>query len=265
MPKIKIHDTELYYEIHGNGEPLLLIAGLGSDVSSWAVVAKKLSKYFRVIIFDNPGMGRSGRMGRPFTVKHMAKYAVGLLDRLKITRAHILGHSLGGYVAQEIAVTHPGRVNKLVLEGTAYISSKKNNALFSAFAKGLKDGDYEEWIKGWVPWLFSRKTVRNKKFIDAFIKGAVKYPYRAGPDGFKAQVQAIASFDMRRKMSLIKAKSLIIEGVDDVLITPKEARALARSIKGNVFKPIKEAGHGVHIEKPREFSSVVFGFLRGLE
>jgi len=125
MPTININDTQLYYETRGRGRPLLLIAGLGSDSSSWAGITEPLSEKFNILMFDNPGTGRSGKMEEPFTVEHMAQYAVGLLDHLEISRAHILGHSLGGYVAQEIAASHPHRVDKLILESTSYISSKR--------------------------------------------------------------------------------------------------------------------------------------------
>lgn len=263
MPTINIDNTQLYYETRGRGRPLLLIAGLGSDSSSWAGITEPLSEKFNILIFDSPGTGRSGQMEKPFTVEHMAQYAVGLLDHLEISRTHILGHSLGGYVAQEIAASHPHRVDKLILESTSYISSKRNNELFTGFFNELEKGsDYERWIRTWADWLFSQKNLKDKEFVDTFVKYAVEYPLRQGADGFRAQVQALASFDGKDNARHIKAGTLVLEGADDRLITPPEAEALAKSITGSSYKLVEDAGHSLHIEKPKEFLRIVQDFLK---
>ncbi|MDD2866821.1 MAG: alpha/beta hydrolase, partial [Candidatus Omnitrophica bacterium] len=141
MPSVKLDDIPLYYEVYGKGSPLLLIGGLGSDSASWLGVAKGFSPYFQAIVFDNRGSGRSGLGHQECTIGRMAQDAAGLLDLLKIERAHIIGHSMGGYMAQEIAINYPGRIDKLVLESTAPVSSERNNALFKDFYDQLvKEG-----------------------------------------------------------------------------------------------------------------------------
>lgn len=262
MPKIKTDDTSLYYEVNGGGEPLLLIAGLGSDSSSWAGVVKMFSARFRTVVFDNLGTGRSDIMRRPYTIRRMADDAVRLLDHLKIERAHVIGHSMGGYVAQEIAVSYPGRVNKLILESTAPVSSKRNNALFFEFSKKLrKKEDFEEWIKTWTFWLFSPKRFDDGTFVSTFIKRAAEYPYPVSVGGFKAQAEAIAKFDSRGRLSAIKAKTLLIGGEDDILIRPDETGALAEQIRGSVIKMIRGSAHCVHIETPALFTKITVDFL----
>lgn len=262
MPKAKLKDVSIYYEIYGAGEPLLLIAGLGSDVSSWLSVVRQFAAHFKTIIFDNRGCGRSKALRNKCTIGCMAKDVVGLLDFLKIEKAHILGHSMGGYIAQELAAKYPKRVDKLVLESTAPVSSDRNNVLLEDFYVQLKsEGVSQEWIKRWAFWLFSPKLFSDKSFIDTFIRNASQYPYAQKAQCFKGQIEAIASFNAVNKISAIKAKTLIIEGKNDILITPEEAMLLAKNIKGSAFKLLDGVAHCIHIENPKLFTEVVLKFL----
>jgi len=262
MPKQKIETISLYNEIHGRGEPLLLIAGLGSDSSSWGSVLKPFSARFQTIVFDNRGSGRSSLMKKPYTIRRLADDVITLLDYLGIKRVHVLGHSMGGYIAQELAINYPGRINKLVLESTSFVSSKRNNLLFKGFLKRLRpDTDYEAWLRAWLPWLFSPKTLKNKKFMEMFIKLAGQYPYRQTAEGFSGQVRAIASFDARERVKKIRAKTLIIEGEKDRLIVPREAKRLAEKIAGSEFCLLKNTGHSLHVESPKLFAKTVLRFL----
>lgn len=262
MPKAKLKDVTLYYEVHGKGFPLLLIAGLGSDSSSWLGVIHKLSKNFQVIVFDNRGCGRSDITCRKYTIRQMAQDTIKLLDFLKIEQTHILGHSMGGYIAQELAINYPDRVDKLILESTAPVSSQRNNVLFEDFYNQLKkDGYCETWFKRWTEWLFSPRLIADSAFIDTFIKNSVKYSYLQKAEGLKGQIDAIASFDARYNISTIKAKTFIIEGKDDILVTPEEAEMLAKSIPKSIFQLLDRVAHSIHIENPKLFTGTVLGFF----
>jgi len=262
MPKAKLNDISLYYEIYGKGYPLLLIGGLGSDCSSWLGIVKGLSPHFRTIVLDNRGCGRSGIGRGKCTVSKMAKDAVRLLDFLKIEKANVLGHSMGGYIAQELAINYSNRVNKLILESTAPVSSGKNNTLFKDIYNQLKkEGHSEGWFRRWAELLFSPKLLAGKSFVDMFVENSLKYPYLQKAEGLKKQIEAIRLFDARRKINVIKAKTLIIEGKSDILITAKEAVVLARNIKGSAFKLLGGAAHCIHIENPRLFTDAVLKFL----
>jgi len=262
LPKAKPGDIMLYYEIHGKGAPLLLIAGLGSDSSSWSGIINKLSTHFKVIVFDNRGVGRSEIPDKRYTIRQMANDAVRLLDYLKIKRAHIVGHSMGGYIAQELAINHSERVDKLILESTAPVSSKRNKMLFLDFYKELQgDKNLETWIRRWAFWLFSKKCFAHKRFIETFVKNGSNYPYAQQANGFKGQIDAIASFDTRKRLGRIKVKTLVIEGEEDMLIFPKEAKVLAKDISGSIFKSVKDTAHCIHIESPDLFINALMKFL----
>ena len=262
MPKAKFKDAILYYKVHSKGFPLLLIAGLGSDSSNWAGVIDRLSAYFKVVVFDNRGAGRSAIPDTRYTIRQMADDTIRLLDYLKIKKTHIMGHSMGGYIAQELAINYPERVDRLILESTASISSKRNNALFLDFCKELQGGEnLEAWIRRWTHWLFSPKCLTHKAFVETFVKNGSNYPYAQQANGFKGQIDAIVSFDTRKRLGRIKAKTLIIEGKEDILIFPREAEALAKNIPGSIFRSIKDAAHCIHIENPDLFIRAVRAFL----
>ncbi|MCX5666073.1 MAG: alpha/beta hydrolase [Candidatus Omnitrophica bacterium] len=262
MPIAKLKNISLYYETHGKGDPVLLISGLNSDSASWAGVCGKLAKHFFVIAFDNRGSGRSDTPKKKYSIREMADDAIGLLDRLQLKKCNVIGHSMGGYIAQELAIYYPERVGKLILETTASVSSTRNNMLFNDFLKRFeKDHDNEALMRLWAYWSFSPKTFERKNYIETFIKYASAYPYLQSTEGFQGQINAIASFNACARIKNIKSKTLIITGSADILIYPTESMELAKGIKGSVSEEIKDAGHCVHVENPDAFISKVVQFL----
>lgn len=263
MPKSKTGAMSLYYEIHGQGDPLVLIAGLYADNASWLSVCRKLAKQFRVIVFDNRGSGRSDAPDKPYSIRDMADDSIALLDHLRIKQCHVLGHSMGGYIAQELAIHYPERVGHLVLEATALVTSARNMILFHDFLERFeKDRNPETLLRLWTYWLFSPKTFERKKYIATFIKNAAAYPYLQSVERFKGQINAIASFNACAKIKKIKAPTLVVAGRDDILIYPAESRKLAEGIKGSIFEELQDAGHCVHVEKPDAFAARVIRFLK---
>ena len=262
MPIAKLKDISIYYEVYGKGVPLLLIGGLGSDSASWFAVVNDFSKYFQTIVFDNRGCGRSDSPNEAYSVSSMAEDTIKLLDFLKINKTHIIGHSMGGYIAQELAIKYPERVDKLILASSAPISSKRNNIFFKDIYNQIeREGRCEHLIRRWTFWLFTPKLFEDSKFMDMFITNSMKYPYSQKPEGFKNQVEAIISFDARDKIKNIKAKTLILEGKYDILITPEEAEILAQSIRGSTYQLLDGVAHCIQIENPKLFTDTALRFL----
>jgi len=263
MPLAPVNNINLYYEVHGEGEPLLLIAGLASDSQSWQFVINSLSQHFKTIIFDNRGVGRSDTPPPPYLLKDMADDAIGLLDHLKIDNAHILGHSLGGYIAQHIAIYHPGRVFKLILESTAPVSSKRNNILLGNFYDSWKSGiKMELWLKEFLFWIYTNRTIENDKFFNSIISYTLDYPYPQKIEGFLGQIEAIKSFNHTELLPRIHSETLIIIGEEDILIKPKEADLLYQGITRASYPVyIEKAAHNIHAEASKTFTNSVLGFL----
>ncbi len=118
MARARVNGIHIHYEVHGSGEPLLLIMGLGANTTGWSMQIPEFSKEYCVIAFDNRGAGRSDKPNEPYSMRQMADDARGLLDELEIDSAHVFGMSLGGMIAQELVLQHPHRVSSLVLGGT---------------------------------------------------------------------------------------------------------------------------------------------------
>ena len=264
MPTAKIKDIQMYYETCGTGQPLLLIAGLGCDIQAWLTVIPQLAKDFQVIAFDNRGVGRSDIPETSYTIRQMAEDTVGLVDYLNIKTTDIMGHSMGGYIAQEIAINYPERVRKLILESTAPASSARNDMLLDGFVKWHAGGMRpEDWVESWTYWLFGTRKFEDKEFITAYIKNGVEYPYFQPQIGFKRQVEAIAAFDAGERIGKIKAETLVVEGREDILIPPREAELLVRGIPRCFIRYVEDAGHAVNLEKPEEVARIVSDFLQG--
>lgn len=118
MPRVKIGKIEIYYEEYGQGPPLVMILGLGQDIATWHFQIPALSQHVRLIVFDNRDSGESSRCSDNYTTKSMARDILGLMDHLGIERTHLLGTSMGGMIAQHVALMAPGRLTSLILAGT---------------------------------------------------------------------------------------------------------------------------------------------------
>ncbi len=261
MPEARVNGLTLYYEVRGEGPPLLLISGLGTNSLTWLSVRGVLSRHFRVITFDNRGAGRSDTSKTPYTIADMAADARGLLDNLGIGRAHVLGHSMGGYIAQELAIGYPEVVDRLILADTAPVSSDRNNVFFNDFLGWWKKGmDLEDRLRQWSFWLLTPERFNEAGFIENYIKAAAGDPYPQSPAGFRGQIEAIASFDARGRLGEIGAETLILEGKEDILIRPREAETLKR-IPGSSLRSIPGAAHLLYVEQPAAFSRAVIEFF----
>ncbi len=261
MPEAIVNGLKLYYEIRGDGPPLLLISGLGTDSLTWLSVRGGLARHFRVITFDNRGAGRSRTPDTPYTIVDMADDARRLLAHCGIGKAHILGHSMGGYIAQELAGKFPECVDKLILADTAPVSSERNNTFFRDFLGWWKKGmDLEARLRHWTFWLFTPERFADGGFIENYIQAALGAPYPQTIPGFQGQIEAIASFDARDRLDKIRAETLIIEGKEDILILPREAETLKR-IPGSSLLSIPEAAHLLYVEQPDAFSRALVEFF----
>jgi len=262
MPKIKVNEIDFYYEESEKGYPLVLISGLGGSCISWQTVRNVLSRHYRVIVFDNRGAGRTSAPEEAYSIAQMADDLFALLEYLKIDKAHVLGHSMGGFIAQELAISYPEKINKLVLCCTMDKLSKRNKVLFESMYSSWKNGLSKDiWFRELYCWVFSQKFFEDEQMIDFAVQFAMEYPYQQTLTGFKGQLEACADFYSAEKLKNICHETLVLVGEDDILITPKESKILSDNIPNSKTTIISGTGHTPHVENREDFSKEILDFL----
>jgi pimeloyl-ACP methyl ester carboxylesterase len=262
MPKLQSNGITIAYESHGEGHPLLLICGVGYGGWAFRKLAPLLSDRYRVITFDNRGVGGSDKPEGPYSTPQMAQDAIGLLEGLGISSAYVLGHSLGGYIAEEIALARPDLVKKLVLASTT--SGGKDVIPITAEALSVmteRRGDPLELINRGIavataPGWAKEHPDEVKELIDYRLSSPV--PAAA----YAAQVNAGAQHNAEGRVSAIKCPTLVLSGDADRVVPPGNAELLARKIPGAEVRIVRGAGHLLPIEAPEATASVLRAFLR---
>ena len=262
MAQLAVNGVNLYYEEHGRGAPLLLIAGLASDSQSWLPALAGLAACFRVILMDNRGVGRTTPLETSTSIRAMADDCIALIRHLRLGAVNVVGHSMGGFIAQDLALRYPDHVEKLVLAATGSCSSKRNDALFTAWANALDAGTAAgPWFREFFRWIFSAGFLADTKTVDDLVRFAVEYPFPQPAGAFRNQVEAIAEFDTTDQLSRLRAPTLVLAGSEDLLFPIESCERFARSIGNTDWAAIDGAGHALHVEQPAAFNRHVAAFL----
>jgi len=263
MSKARVGDIQLYYEEQGQGEPLLLIMGLGASTLAWSEQIPAFARGSRVIAFDNRGAGRSDKPAVRYTIALFADDSAGLMDALGIDSAHVYGQSMGGFIAQELALRHPQRVRTLVLASTscggrrAVVASPENLAVIGMM-NVLSPREAAE--KG-LPLLYSAEFIARHR--DALIERSLREAeLRSPPDAFGRQVQAAVRHNTFDRLPEIRCPTLVITGDDDKVVPAENSRVLAERIPGAELAVLPGGGHGYLVEKAAESNDIVLDFLR---
>lgn len=270
MAKASIRDIEMYYEVHGptcrpagRAEALLLIMGLGANASSWEMQIPDLSREYQVIAFDNRGAGRTDKPQSPYTMPQMADDAAALLDHLGIESAHVFGMSMGGMIAQEMALRFPHRVWALVLGATLAGGPKAAMAspqLLQQWAS-MALLPREQAIENGLRFLYSDEFIAKNR--ERLVKRALELAHLQPPlAALQRQLMAVARFNTYGRLAEIKAPTLVITGTDDKIVPAENSRLLAESIPRAELVELKGVGHGFLGEKAAEANSAVLAFLR---
>ncbi len=264
MPFVRVDGLNIYYEIHGEGKPLVMIMGLGVDSSWWPPeVIEGLARHFQVVIFDNRGAGRSSKPRVKYTIRDMAEDTVKLMDYLGIDRAHILGVSMGGMIAQEIALTFPERVEKLVLVVTTPGLRCGEPPGPEAMEHLLLDRSSippEVLIRKTLEALFPKAWLEeNMDKVSRLAERALRYvmPQYA----YERQLEAVMEFDAWDRVHNINKAVLVIGGGADIILPPKNSVVLAERIPGARLVIYEGAGHGLILQEADRFVSDVVSFL----
>ena len=264
MPFQTINGIQIYYEEHGKGFPVLLIQGLGYPSGMWFLQIPEFSRCFRTIVFDNRGVGKTDRPDEEYTVALMASDAAELLRALEITRAHVVGVSLGGYIAQDLALTHPDLIDCLVLMSTScggpqYLELTKDLWQEVAALAGLPAA--EIFRRGMVLAINQRFVLHHPDLIDRSVAIRLEniQPFYA----FKHQSDAAMNFDSRARAQMIHHPTLILAGSQDRVMPLSLTQELAQKISRSRLEIFPEAGHLLFLEEAQAINQMIIEFLLG--
>jgi len=243
-------DVRCYYEVLGSGDPLLLIPGLGTTCALWDSVAIELANSFSVIVLDNRGIGQSIPKRSPKTLEDFSTDLVELMDHLQVARAHVLGLSLGGMIAYQVASDHPSRVDRLVLVSCTHRFSPYLREMARLLGHALR----------YFPQDVFQRTVKllgtSPEYLDAHVddierKIATARESTAPRSSVGKQLWCLARHDRDDGWgNPVAAPTLVIAGEQDHLIPACYARRMAQQIRGSEFMVVPECGHNPFDEKP---------------
>jgi len=264
MPELDVNEIKMYYEIHGKGDPLILIMGLRRNLEWWYCQIPSLSKHFRVIAFDNRGAGRSDKPEMDYSIRLFADDTAALMEALDIENAHILGISMGGYIAQELAINYPEKVRNLILGCTScggergVRMSQERMEKFTT-NKGLSP---EEILRKDMDIYFSDKFIQdNPEKIREFIEISLRYYQPA--HAFERQFAACLKHDTADRLSNISAPTWIVAGDDDHLVPSENSQILKELMPWAKLQFLPACRHAFFIEDAELFNREVIAFLSG--
>jgi 3-oxoadipate enol-lactonase len=256
----------IHYDVFGrrDGPPLLMIQGLGTDSRGWALQRMALGRKFRCYTMDNRGTGRSDRPDGPYSLDRMALDALAVLDAEGVERAHVMGASMGGVIAQVIGVLHPERTRSLVLACTACRHHRWRRELLQEWADAVDEGGMAALGDEALEWLVGP---RLRKRFGIWMNLIARIVLQQPPEPFIAQVGAIldATDELRLELVTIRVPTLVITGSQDSLTPVGDAEELAELIPHARLEVLGGAAHGLMVEAPNAFNDAVLRFLLEVE
>lgn len=250
----------LHYEIVGSGPPLLLLNGIGLDLSAWGPLVQALCGERKLVLLDSRGSGLSGPPPEPCTTARLAADALALLDHLSLDSVDVLGFSLGGLVAQELAILAPDRIRSLVLAATAARLPGRTRRALDAWRRLLLAGvEADTFRREQFAWVFGPATLENDKLIEWTLATLADAPVPSAR-GFAAQTDACLAHDTRERATRICAPALVLAGEDDVLLPAAVAETLAKLLPRRRFER-HPGGHAFLMESTHLVASSVLRFL----
>jgi len=262
MAYAELTDVRSYYELIGEGEPLLLIPGLGGTCRVWDAIAPELAAQFSLILVDNRGIGRSVARHKPRTLADYGADLVELLDELQLDRAHVLGLSLGGIIAQRFAADHPSRVDRLVLVSCAHRFTAYLRGMASLLGHSLRRFPRRVFVQtmellGTAPLYLDA----NEQEIESLVGQRCREDLHAR--AMAVQLRCLLRSEVDPDEFRISAPTLVVAGEHDALIPNCYARLMAERIPGSRFVLVPGAGHNPMVEVPQAVLPQIAQFLHG--
>lgn len=260
MPRISIGDCHLYYERHGAGFPVLFVSGLGGVGAFWRDQLASFGKRFEVILHDHRGTGQSDHSRISYTVDRLADDVVRLMDALRIDRAHLVGHSTGGAIAQVIAIEHPERLASVVIAASWTKADAYFRRLFALRKEILQRLGPATYLQAATLLLYPAFWVarNNEKLRQLEAQSLATFP---PPEVALSRIDAVLAFDRTDDLARIRTPALIVAAQDDIVTPAYFSEELARLVPGAEAKFFAQGGHCLTQVMSREFNQAVLPFL----
>jgi pimeloyl-ACP methyl ester carboxylesterase len=258
----RVGDITMEYRSVGSGYPLIMIMGFRGTMNFWSSdIIEMLSSRYKVIIFDNRGMGGTTAGNLQFTIEQFADDTAGLMKALGIERAHVLGWSMGTEIAQELALRHPGKVNRLILYAADCSMSAFPPSQDVLEIMSDTSGPPEEQGKRLIGLLFPQRWIKDH--VNDIKKIFSRPMGDSPPENIERQGVAM---DMWKgscdRLSQIKCPTLLVTGTDDILTPPQNSYMMVEKIPGARLVTIENGGHGVMYQYPQKFCGAIIDFLK---
>jgi len=263
MPTVKTNGINMYYEERGQGDPLVLIMGLGTEGSVWEEHVKAWEPHYRCILLDNRGTGRSDKPAGPYTTRMMADDAAGLMEALGIERAHVAGISMGGAIAQELVLNHPTQVRSVVLVSTWPSCSVYTANVFRAFNAVRAAATPAEFTQMVQLWIYAPPYYGDPERVASLVEKQQAVAERPVPQqAYAAQCEACITHDALNRLGRIQAPTLITVGDQDIFTPLAYSRAIHERVVGSELVVFPNCGHVHHWEDLDRFNRTVLAFLQ---
>jgi pimeloyl-ACP methyl ester carboxylesterase len=265
MSTTAANGVDLYFEQEGDGDDVLFISGLADEGACWVDQVAGLKQRYRLTTFDNRGVGRSSTPDGPFQIADFAADTIGLMDQLGLERPHVVGSSMGGAIAQELALAHPDRIRSLVLNGTWCRGDRFLHEIFRNWMWSAQKADsIRDFLVTVNLWCFSPR-IWNDGTMDGWIDAAEASPYAQSVDAFCRSSEALIRHDTADRIAAISAPTLVTVGELDLCLPARYAEAIAERIPGSRVVVVPAVGHQPFQEVPDDYNRLLSEFWQSVD
>ncbi|HSW69405.1 MAG TPA: alpha/beta hydrolase [Gammaproteobacteria bacterium] len=262
MGKIKIDDINIYYELHGKGTPIILIAGFSCDHTFWSGVLNTLAQNHQVLLLDNRGIGQTDSPDIPYSIDVMADDVMRLSHQLGLKNPVIIGQSMGSAIAQNMGKRYGNQIQKIILINTFYQLTKIPEIVFELTGELQKMNIPLSYrVRSIVPWVYSNAFLAESNQLENLIRLAENNPYPQSLVGYERQLEALKKFDSRSWLHEIKVPAFIIAGEEDIIAPLAGAKEVQEKIGKQTQLDVIPGGHASPIEQPQKIIDAILKFI----
>jgi 3-oxoadipate enol-lactonase len=261
MPTAEIGGQSIYYEVHGDGEPLLCVQGLAADTLAWALQVPAFSARHRTVVFDNRDVGRSSPADESYEIADMARDTLALADAVELDSFHLLGVSMGGAIAQEMALAAPERIRTLTLAVSYAAGGRWARTLSDVWGARVQRMSREERVDELMLLTLSEAFFENAEAVAWLRDVILQNPHPQPADAFARQLDASARHDARDRLGELAVPTHVIGAEYDILVPVWKSREVADLIPGAKLTVLDACPHGLNLERAEEFNSAVLDFI----